>query len=180
MEHRCYLDYTCGVLDPLVGATSALTWVSMYSIAASAAARAQVWFSLQGEMSATVMYYPQQYVELIDVMRGRLLAGRPDSWAPNVKIGLQMNYNKLCACITEDAIHPDFETSLAKVEFRVLLFSMVSCALRVLGSWGMSTPAAPDITPGSVQCCPCPPCRSSISLISLVSSESLRPRSLSA
>ena len=77
---------------------------------------AQVWFSLQGEMSATVMYYPQQYVELMDVMRARLLEGRPDSWAPNVKIGLQMNYNKLCACVTEDAIHPDFETSLAKVE----------------------------------------------------------------
>ena len=77
---------------------------------------AQVWFSLQGEMSATVMYYPQQYVELMEVMRARLLQGRPDSWAPNVKIGLQMNYNKLCACVTEDAIHPDFETSLAKVE----------------------------------------------------------------
>ena len=67
-------------------------------------------------MSATVMYYPQQYVELMEVMRARLLQGRPDSWAPNVKIGLQMNYNKLCACVTEDAIHPDFETSLAKVE----------------------------------------------------------------
>ena len=78
-------------------------------------ASVQVWFSLQGEMSATVMYYPQQYVELMKVMRARLLEGRPDSWAPNVKIGLQMNYNKLCACVTEDAIHPDFETSLAKV-----------------------------------------------------------------
>lgn len=66
-------------------------------------------------MSATVMYYPQQYVELMEVMRQRLLQGRPDAWAPNVKIGLQMNYNKLCACVTEDAIHPDFETSLAKV-----------------------------------------------------------------
>lgn len=29
--------------------------------------------------------------------------------------GMQMNYNKLCACITEDAIHPEFEASLAKV-----------------------------------------------------------------
>ena len=80
---------------------------------------AQVWFSLQGEMSATVMYYPQQYVELMEVMRARLLEGRPDSWAPNVKIGLQMNYNKLCACVTEDAIHPGFETSLAKVVGRL-------------------------------------------------------------
>jgi hypothetical protein len=85
---------------------------------------AQVWFSLQGEMSATVMYYPQQYVELMEVMRGRLLEGRPDSWAPNVKIGLQMNYNKLCACVTEDAIHPDFETSLAKVGEWLHLYSI--------------------------------------------------------
>lgn len=66
-------------------------------------------------MSATVMYYPQQYVDLMDVMRARLLVGRPEGWAPNIKIGLQMNYNKLCACITEDAIHPEFENSLAKV-----------------------------------------------------------------
>jgi len=74
-----------------------------------------VWFSLQGEMSATVMYYPQKYVELMDVVRGRMLEGRPASWAANLKIGLQMNYNKLCACIEEDAIHPEFENSLAKV-----------------------------------------------------------------
>jgi hypothetical protein len=88
-----------------------------------------VWFSLQGEMSATVMYYPQQYVELMEVMRQRLLQGRPDSWAPNVKIGLQMNYNKLCACVTEDAIHPDFETSLAKVARQLQTASDVSDAV---------------------------------------------------
>ncbi len=74
-----------------------------------------MWFSLQGEMSATVMYYPQKYVELMDVVRGRLLEGRPPAWGANLKIGLQMNYNKLCACVEEDAIHPEFENSLAKV-----------------------------------------------------------------
>ena len=41
-------------------------------------------------MSATVMYYPQKYLELMDVVRGRLLEGRPASWAPNLKIGLQV------------------------------------------------------------------------------------------
>lgn len=85
-------------------------------------------------MSATVMYYPQQYVELMEVMRQRLLRGRPDSWALNVKIGLQMNYNKLCACVTEDAIHPDFETSLAKVVGRLQMASDVSDVVNP-GSW---------------------------------------------
>jgi len=75
----------------------------------------KVWFSLQGEMSATVMYYPQKYLEMMDVVRAALLEGRPASWGPNLKIGLQMNYNKLCACVEEDAIHPEFENSLAKV-----------------------------------------------------------------
>lgn len=75
----------------------------------------KVWFSLQGEMSATVMYHPQQYIRMMDVVRANLLKDRPDSWAPSLKIGLQMNYNKLCACVEEDAIHPDFESSLAKI-----------------------------------------------------------------
>ena len=73
-----------------------------------------MWFSLQGEMSATVMYYPQKYLEMMDVVRAALLEGRTPDWGPNLKIGLQMNYNKLCACVDEDAIHPDFEASLAK------------------------------------------------------------------
>ena len=31
------------------------------------------------------------------------------------QVGLQMNYNKLCACVAEDAIHPNFEHSLGQV-----------------------------------------------------------------
>ena len=27
-----------------------------------------------------------------------------------------MNYNKLCACVAEDAIHPNFEHSLGQVQ----------------------------------------------------------------
>lgn len=49
-------------------------------------------------MSATVMYYPQRYVELMDVMRARLLGERPDSWAPNIKIGLQVSTRTLQHC----------------------------------------------------------------------------------
>ena len=30
-----------------------------------------------------------------------------------------MNYNKLCACVAEDAIHPNFEHSLGQVRFRL-------------------------------------------------------------
>ena len=31
------------------------------------------------------------------------------------QVGIQMNYNKLCACVVEDAIHPNFVHALAKV-----------------------------------------------------------------
>lgn len=65
-------------------------------------------------MSATVMYHPQQYVRMMDEVRARILEDRPVTWGPSLKIGLQMNYNKLCACVEEDAIHPDFEKSLSK------------------------------------------------------------------
>ena len=30
------------------------------------------------------------------------------------QVGIQMNYNKLCACVAEDAINPNFEHALAK------------------------------------------------------------------
>jgi len=30
------------------------------------------------------------------------------------QVGIQMNYNKLCACVVEDAIHPNFVHALAK------------------------------------------------------------------
>jgi hypothetical protein len=35
------------------------------------------------------------------------------------QVGLQMNYNKLCACVAEDAIHPNFEHSLGQVQLRL-------------------------------------------------------------
>ena len=45
----------------------------------------------------------------------------------------QMNYNKLCACVEEDAIHPEFESSLAKARTRIRLhafaFDSVPCRM---------------------------------------------------
>ncbi|EFJ48011.1 hypothetical protein VOLCADRAFT_91598 [Volvox carteri f. nagariensis] len=56
-----------------------------------------VWIALQGEMSATVLYHPREYLQLVEEMRERLLmgmrrAGAPDSY---IKVGVSFNFNKV-------------------------------------------------------------------------------------
>eukprot|EP01025_Chloroclados_australasicus_P033446 TRINITY_DN3411_c0_g1_i2.p2 TRINITY_DN3411_c0_g1~~TRINITY_DN3411_c0_g1_i2.p2 ORF type:complete len:362 (-),score=59.47 TRINITY_DN3411_c0_g1_i2:442-1527(-) len=65
----------------------------------------KVWFGLQGEMGATVMYNPRRYTLLFDILKTRILensAAAPD----NVKMGLGVNFNKLCACVLMDLVDP--------------------------------------------------------------------------
>ena len=66
----------------------------------------RVSFALQGEMSATVFYYPKSYSNLIPYIRNRVLAGKPASWASNVEVGLSTNLNKLCGCVLQDMVDP--------------------------------------------------------------------------
>lgn len=41
---------------------------------------------MQGEMSATVLYYPTEYTRLQRQIKELLLEGHPQEWAPNVKV----------------------------------------------------------------------------------------------
>ena len=52
-------------------------------------------------MSATVMYYPQQYSSLLPGLRARITTGRPSSFASNVRVGVSLNFDKLCACVLQ-------------------------------------------------------------------------------
>ena len=46
----------------------------------------QVWFSMQGEMSATVLYFPKEYTRLQREIKERLLVDHPPAWAQNIKV----------------------------------------------------------------------------------------------
>ena len=52
-------------------------------------------------MSATVMYYPEEYINLLPTMQARITAGRPSSYADNVRVGVSLNFDKLCACVLQ-------------------------------------------------------------------------------
>ncbi len=53
----------------------------------------------QGEMSATIFYYPGSYVRLVPALRTRLTSGGVPS--ANVKIGVSTNFDKLCGCVLQ-------------------------------------------------------------------------------
>ncbi|MEW5304148.1 MAG: hypothetical protein WDW36_006780 [Sanguina aurantia] len=72
-------------------------------------ARTKVWMALQGEMSATVLYYPRAYELLARELHGTITTGIPGTPASvayddRVKTGVSFNFNKLDA---PDAATPD-------------------------------------------------------------------------
>ena len=54
---------------------------------------------MQGEMSATVFYYPASYVQLIPDLKQRLATGQAS--ASNIRIGVSTNFDKLCGCVLQ-------------------------------------------------------------------------------
>lgn len=72
-------------------------------------AHAQVWFAMQGEMSATVVRHPAAWTALVPRIKADIVAGRDDADAilPNLKVGVSTNFNKLCACVLMDLVDPN-------------------------------------------------------------------------
>jgi hypothetical protein len=54
---------------------------------------------VQGEMSATVFYFPGSYVKLLPDLRARLSKGQASSG--NIKLGVSTNFDKLCGCVLQ-------------------------------------------------------------------------------
>ena len=56
---------------------------------------------VQGEMSATVVYYPESYTKLLTLLKERVLKKKPSYNPDNIQIGLSTNFNKLCGCVLQ-------------------------------------------------------------------------------
>lgn len=66
----------------------------------AAAVGSQVEFTLQGEMGATIFFHPEDWIEVIERMRNRIVSARVlDNRAGPVLIGLGANNLKACGCV---------------------------------------------------------------------------------
>ena len=66
----------------------------------------KIYFSMQGEMSATVFRHPESWRALIPQIKERLLAGRDEAFRQNIQVGVSTNFNKLAGCVGLDIIDP--------------------------------------------------------------------------
>ena len=64
---------------------------------------------VQGEMSATVVYYPESYTKLLTLLKERVLQDKPSYNPDNIQIGVSTNFNKLCGCVLQ--VGPSLRTS---------------------------------------------------------------------
>lgn len=56
----------------------------------------QISLTVFGEMGATMFFYPEAWLGILDRMRERIDSKRPN--APKVKLGIQQNNSKFCGC----------------------------------------------------------------------------------
>ena len=49
-------------------------------------------------MSATVVYYPNEYISLIPTLKARVTTGRGSG---SVNIGISTNFDKICGCVLQ-------------------------------------------------------------------------------
>ena len=56
-------------------------------------------------MSATVVYYPSSYIQLLTLLKDRVLSGQAAGFPrSNVQIGVSTNFNKICGCVLQVAL----------------------------------------------------------------------------
>jgi hypothetical protein len=94
-KHRGY-TYSEAILYPLVDALKAV-----------AKPNTQIYFGLQGEMSATIFRHPKSWESVASDIKTRFTTGSHSVAASKVKIGVSTNFNKLCGCVGQDIINPD-------------------------------------------------------------------------
>jgi len=62
----------------------------------------RVWLATQGEMGATVVYYPASHRALLGSLKARIAAGQAPGAAARVATGVLTNADKLCQCIRQE------------------------------------------------------------------------------
>nr|QOL01152.1 putative extracellular protein CSOL_075 [Pseudococcomyxa simplex] len=97
------------------------------ALAQVATSSTRIYLAMQGEMSATVFYFPASYVRLLPVLRRRLSAGSASSG--NIKLGVSTNFDKLCGCVLQDMVDPSqylqqFPAAFAPLKSRFDLTSL--------------------------------------------------------
>ena len=57
-------------------------------------------------MSATVVYYPESYIQLLTLLKDRVLSGSAAAFPrANIQIGVSTNFNKICGCVLQVCIY---------------------------------------------------------------------------
>lgn len=53
-------------------------------------------------MSATVVYFPSSYIQLLDLLKDRVLRGSAAGFPrANIQVGVSTNFNKICGCVLQ-------------------------------------------------------------------------------
>eukprot|EP01025_Chloroclados_australasicus_P063457 TRINITY_DN839_c0_g1_i1.p1 TRINITY_DN839_c0_g1~~TRINITY_DN839_c0_g1_i1.p1 ORF type:complete len:461 (+),score=39.69 TRINITY_DN839_c0_g1_i1:187-1569(+) len=75
------------------------------ALAATATSNTKIWFGMQGEMAATAIFNPRSYQQLIPILKSRI-ADNGEALYENIKVGLGLNFNKICGCVLLDLEDP--------------------------------------------------------------------------
>jgi hypothetical protein len=94
----------------------------------------QVWFAMQGEMSATVFFHPRPYTSLVEIIKRDIAAGRPDAdlVRKHTRVGVSTNFNKLCACVLMDLVDPVQYLSQLPAAMKPLMHKFNTSAIQEL------------------------------------------------
>ena len=96
LEKKKGYSYAEAILFPLVDALTAVAKEST-----------QVFFGMQGEMSATVFRHPESWRRLASMIKDRVAQARGTVVRNNFQLGVSTNFNKLCGCVGVDIINPE-------------------------------------------------------------------------
>eukprot|EP00878_Enallax_costatus_P042632 GHUV01050055.1.p1 GENE.GHUV01050055.1~~GHUV01050055.1.p1 ORF type:complete len:299 (+),score=46.39 GHUV01050055.1:42-938(+) len=121
-------SYTDIMLVPLAHALNAVMTEDM-----------TVWFALQGEMSLMAMMYPREHQRLLPYLKSLVIKDNPTQ-ASQVRMGLSINFNKLCDgeyCSAASSSNPLLNPAAIQALFQAINFIGIS--------------AYPAYTPGSLQ-----------------------------
>lgn len=95
LEKKQGYSYAEAILYPLVDALMAV-----------ATDKTQIFFGMQGEMSATVFRHPKSWRQLVGLIKERVGQARGPAIQNNFKVGVSTNFNKLCGCVGLNIIKP--------------------------------------------------------------------------
>ena len=83
--------------------------------------KTQVYFTLQGQMGSSLFYHPLEYLQAAGTLHHIMHEGLPAEWPQFIKVGISLNYNKVCGCILTDVADPASYIQLFPAAFRTVV-----------------------------------------------------------